>query len=66
MNLSDKLTVEQWPIDRLIEYAPNPRKNDGVVDQMVGAIREFGFRIPIVAESDGSVVAFKMRIPKAR
>jgi hypothetical protein len=62
VNLSDKLTVEQWPIDRLIEYAPNPRKNDGVVDQMVGAIREFGFRIPIVAESDGSVVDGHLRL----
>ena len=60
MNLADKLTVEQWPIDRLIEYARNPRKNDAVVDQMAGAIREFGFRIPIVA-APGSyrlVVAF--------
>jgi hypothetical protein len=66
VNLSDKLTVEQWPIDRLIEYAPNPRKNDGVVDQMVGAIREFGFRIPIVAESDGSVVDGHLRLKAAR
>ena len=66
MNLSDKLTVEQWPIDRLIEYAPNPRKNDGVVDQMVGAIREFGFRIPIVAESDGSVDDGHLRLKAAR
>ena len=66
MNLADKLTVEQWPIDRLIEYARNPRKNDAVVDQMAGAIREFGFRIPIVAKSDGSVVDGHLRLKAAR
>ena len=60
------LTLESWPIDRLIPYAKNPRKNDDVVDQMVGAIREFGFRIPIVARSDGSVVDGHLRLKTAR
>ena len=54
--LTSPLKVEQWPIDRPIEYARNSRKNDAKVDQMAAAIREFGFRIPIVAKSDGSVV----------
>ena len=66
MNLADKLTVEQWPIDRLIEYVRNPRKNDAKVDQMAAAIREFGFRIPIVAKSDGSVVDGHLRLKAAR
>jgi hypothetical protein len=35
-------------------------------DRMVGAIREFGFRIPIVAESDGSVVDGHLRLKAAR
>ena len=50
------LTFEQWPIDRLIEYARNPRKNDHAVDQMAAAIQEFGFRIPCVAQSDLSLI----------
>ncbi|MBF0116138.1 MAG: hypothetical protein HQM04_14005 [Magnetococcales bacterium] len=40
-----ELQIENWPLDRLIPYAKNPRRNDEVVDRMVGAIREFGFRI---------------------
>ena len=60
------LTVEQWPIDRLIEYARNPRKNDAQVDRMCGAIKEFGFRIPIVAKSDGMVVDGHLRLKAAR
>jgi ParB-like chromosome segregation protein Spo0J len=64
--VTNHLKVEQWPIERLIEYARNPRKNDAVVDQMAGAIREFGFRIPIVAKSDGLVVDGHLRLKAAR
>lgn len=60
------LTVEQWPIDKLIPYARNPRKNDEQVDRMVSAIKEFGFRIPIVARSDGSVVDGHLRLKAAK
>ncbi len=59
------LTVEQWPVSRLIPYDRNPRKNDAAVDRMCGAIREFGFRIPIVARSDGSVVDGHLRLKAA-
>lgn len=60
------LKVEQWPIDRLIPYARNPRKNDAQVDRMCAAILEFGFRIPIVARSDGSIVDGHLRLKAAR
>ena len=38
-----------WPIDRLVFYARNPRKNDSAVDRMCASIREFGFKIPVLA-----------------
>jgi DNA modification methylase len=60
------MTLEYWPIDRLIEYARNPRKNDAVVDRMCAAITEFGFRIPIIAKSDGTVVDGHLRLKAAR
>lgn len=59
------LKVEDWPIDRLVPYARNPRKNDAVVAKMISAIREFGFRIPIVAKSDGSIVDGHLRYKAA-
>ncbi len=61
-----QLNLVYWPLDRLIPYARNPRKNDEVVDKMVGAIKEFGFRIPIVAKSDGTVVDGHLRLKAAR
>jgi len=55
------LRVEQWPIGRLVGYPGNPRQNDGAVDLMCTAITEFGFRIPIVAKSDGLIVDGHLR-----
>jgi DNA modification methylase len=60
------LKLEHWPPERLVGYARNPRKNDAVVDRMAEAIREFGFRIPIVAKSDGSVVDGHLRLKAAQ
>lgn len=57
---------ETWPIDNLIEYARNPRKNDHAVDKVAAAIREFGFRVPIVAKSDGTVVDGHLRLKAAK
>ena len=60
------LTFETWPIDRCVEYARNPRKNDHAVDKVAAAIREFGFRVPIVAKSDGTVVDGHLRLKAAK
>ena len=63
---SSSLQFKIYPIDSLVEYARNPRKNDDVVDRMVSCIKEFGFRIPIVAKSDGTVVDGHLRLKAAR
>ena len=60
------LTVEAWPVDRLIPYVRNPRRNDEAVDRMCAAIREFGFRIPVVARSDGTVIDGHLRLKAAQ
>ena len=59
------LIFETWPIERCIGYARNPRKNDHAVDSVASAIREFGFRVPIVAKSDGTVVDGHLRLKAA-
>jgi len=60
-----QLKIEHWQTAKLIPYARNPRKNDHVVDQMAGAIQEFGFRIPIIARSTGEVVDGHLRLKAA-
>src|SRR5437660_2158604 len=58
--------IQNWPVDRLIFYARNPRKNDDAVDRMCSSIREFGFKIPVLARSDGEVVDGHLRLKAAR
>ncbi|MGD0776529.1 MAG: DNA modification methylase [Candidatus Solibacter sp.] len=60
------MQIEMWPIDKLVFYARNPRKNDAAVDQMCSSIREFGFKIPVLARSDGTVVDGHLRLKAAR
>jgi DNA modification methylase len=60
------LTFETWPIERCVEYIRNPRKNDHAVDKVAAAIREFGFRVPICAKSDGTVVDGHLRLKAAK
>src|SRR5437660_4730731 len=57
--------IEVWPVDRLVFYARNPRKNDRAVDRMVASIREYGFKIPVLARSDGEVVDGHLRLKAA-
>ncbi len=61
-----QLEIQTWPIDRLVFYARNPRKNDAAVDRMCSSIREFGFKIPVLARSDGEVVDGHLRLKAAR
>jgi DNA modification methylase len=60
------MEVKIFKVEDLIEYARNPRKNDAAVDRMVSCIKEFGFRIPIAAKSDGSVVDGHLRLKAAK
>ncbi len=58
--------IQVWPIDKLVLYAANPRKNDAAVDRMCASIREFGFKIPCLVRSDGEVVDGHLRLKAAR
>ena len=58
--------IQTWNIERLVPYGRNPRKNDAAVDRMCGSIREFGFKIPVLARSDGEVVDGHLRLKAGR
>ncbi|MDR0363506.1 MAG: DNA modification methylase [Bacteroidales bacterium] len=60
------MQIVYFKTEYLTEYARNPRKNQEVIDKMVACIKEFGFRIPIIAKNDGSVVDGHLRLKAAR
>lgn len=63
---AQSLQIQLWPIDRLVPYGRNPRRNDAAVDRMCASIREFGFKIPCLVRSDGEVVDGDLRLKAAR
>jgi site-specific DNA-methyltransferase (adenine-specific) len=60
------MNIEIWTIDRVKEYARNPRKNAAAVDAVANSIREFGFRQPVVVDEDGVVIIGHTRLKAAR
>ena len=51
MNIIEKNLNEIKP------YEKNPRKNDNAVEYVANSIKEFGFKVPIVIDKDGVIVA---------
>ena len=63
--LADK--IEQWPTAKLVPYARNSRTHsDSQVAQIAASIAEFGFTNPILAGSDGVIVAGHGRLAAAQ
>jgi hypothetical protein len=61
------MTIEVWPIDRLIPYARNARNiTDTAVAKVAGSIREFGWRQPIVVDAQRVIIAGHTRLLAAR
>lgn len=50
------MRIELWPLARIKPYENNPRLNDAAVGAVAASIREFGFRQPIVVDTDGVIV----------
>src|SRR5437870_4332317 len=63
--IQPKLVLETWLLSRLVHYIRNPRKNDHVVDRMMSSIREFGFKVPVLARSNGDVIDGHLRLKAA-
>jgi DNA modification methylase len=59
------MSIVSFRLDQLKAYERNPRRNDGAVDRMIGSIEEFGFKIPILVLSDGTVVDGHLRLKAA-
>lgn len=60
------LKIEEWNIEKLIPYARNPRRNDAAVPKMAALIKEYGFKVPVVARSDGSLIDGHLRLKAAQ
>lgn len=59
------MKVTARPIGDIKPYDNNPRVNDGAVEAVAASIREFGFRQPIVVDSDNVIICGHTRYKAA-
>jgi ParB/Sulfiredoxin domain len=64
--MRNQISIEVWPIGRLIPYIRNPRKNDHAVERMAASIQEFGFKVPMLVRGNGEVVDGHLRLKAAQ
>ena len=61
---ADKIVA--LPIDEVRPYEKNPRKNSGAVKYVKESIRQFGFKVPIVIDSNRVIVCGHTRLLAAK
>lgn len=60
------MQVIDRPLDGIRPYEDNPRNNDDAVDKVAESIQKFGFKVPIVIDSEGIIVAGHTRYKAAQ
>ena len=53
-------------ISDVIPYINNPRKNDAAVDKVASSIKNFGFKVPVILDGKGEIVAGHTRVKAAK
>ena len=60
------MDIVQKGLGELSPYENNPRVNDEAVDAVAASIKEFGFKVPIVIDAQGVIVAGHTRYRAAK
>lgn len=61
------MTIEMWPLGRIVPYAKNARKiPQRAIDKVAASLREFGWQQPIVVDTAGVIVVGHTRLLAAR
>ena len=64
--MSKDLTIIYRDLSELIPYDKNPRNNEAAVDPVAESIRSFGFKVPIIIDGNGVIVAGHTRLLAAK
>ena len=60
------MNIIEKPINEVIPYEKNPRINDNAVPAVMKSIEEFGFKVPIVIDKNGTIVKGHIRLKAAK
>lgn len=64
--MEEHMQIVYRGVEEITPYEHNPRKNDEAVDAVAASIEEFGFKVPIVIDKDGVIVAGHTRLKAAK
>lgn len=64
--MDSSMNIVYRQLETISPYEKNPRKNDDAVEYVANSIREFGFKVPIVIDKDGVIVAGHTRYKAAK
>ena len=59
------MQIIEKKLTELKPYENNPRNNDEAAEYVANSIKEFGFKVPIVVDKDGVIVAGHTRLKAA-
>lgn len=59
------MNIIEMRVEDIIPYENNPRKNDKAVDAVASSIAEFGFKVPIIVDSENVIIAGHTRLRAA-
>ena len=59
------MNIIELNVDEIIPYENNPRKNEAAIDKVAASIKEFGFKVPIIVDSENVIVAGHTRLKAA-
>lgn len=60
------MEIQERRLGDIRPYEKNPRRNDDAVKYVLASIKEFGFKIPIIIDRDGVIVAGHTRYKAAK
>lgn len=60
------MNIIQMGLDEIHPYEKNPRRNDQAVKNVAASIQNFGFKVPIIVDKDGIIVAGHTRYKAAK
>ena len=60
------MNIVMMKISDIKEYENNPRKNDQAVEAVASSIRSFGFKVPIIIDSNNVIIAGHTRLKASK
>lgn len=60
--INNKMNIVYKKVEELIPYVNNPRNNKEAIDKVASSIKNFGFKVPIVVDSQNEVITGHTRL----